>query len=87
MSINEAVNILRRGLNECSYEFGSSSYQDRCEGISVTSSGNTIYVVIKMHVTSSSYKSEVQDNIRSIINSLRYQYEITYVVDCEIHYV
>lgn len=87
MSINEAVNILRRGLNECSYEFGSSSYQDRCEGISVTSSGNTIYVVIKMYVTSSSYKSEVQDNIRSIINSLRYQYEITYVIDCEIYYV
>ncbi len=86
MNIYDAVNILRRGLNDCSYEFTSTSYQDRCEGISVSSSGNTIYVSIKMRLADPYYKEEVESNIVSTLNSLRYQYEIPYQISYEIHY-
>lgn len=86
MSIYDAVSILRTGLNNCSYEFGSSSYQDRCEGISVSGSGSTIYVVIKMRVADPYYEDEVQNNIAGIINSLRYQYEIPYQIEYEIQW-
>ena len=84
MSISEGASILRRGLNDCAYEFGSSSYQDRCEGISVDYSGSTIYVVIVMHVPDPSNEDEVYDNITSIIDSLRHQYDIPYRIEYEV---
>ena len=87
MSIYEAADILRRDLNNCSYEFGSTSYQDRCEGISVSCSGNTIYVVIRMRVADPSYKREVKNNIDNIIRSISYQYELPYGIDYEIRFV
>lgn len=86
MSIYEAVDLMRRGMNNCAYELGSSSYQDRCEGISVSSSGNTLVVVIKMHVADPCYKQEVMDNVKNTINSIRYQYDIPYGVRYEVHW-
>ena len=39
MTINEAVSIIRQEMNDCAYDFGSTSYQDRCLGIEVYASG------------------------------------------------
>ena len=86
MSIYEAVNVMRRALNDSAYEFGSTSYQDRCEGISVSSRRDTLVVVIKMYVADNYYRKEVQDNIEGILNSIRYQYDIPYGIDYEIRF-
>ena len=86
MSIYEAVELMRRGLNNCAYELGSSSYRDRCEGISVSSSDNKLNVVVRMHVADPSYKQEVMDNVRNTINSIRYQYDIPYGIRYEVRW-
>lgn len=86
MSIYEAVELMRRGMNNCAYELGSTSYQDRCEGISVSSRGDTLIVVVRMHVADPYYKQEVINNVDSTIDSIRYQYHIPYGVEYEIRW-
>ncbi len=86
MSIYEAVELMRRGLNNCAYVLGSTSYQDRCEGISVSNRGDTLIVVIRMHVADPSYKQEVMDNVRNTINSIRYQYDIPFGIRYEVRW-
>lgn len=74
-------------MENCAYEFGSSSMQDRCESIRVdVISSNTIKVTVEMYVLDSSYKNEVDDNIESIVRSLVYQYDIDYEISIEINH-
>ena len=86
MDIYTAVAKLKRGLEDCAYEFGSTSYQDRCESIDVRASGGEIYVYINMYVVEQYYKSEVDDNISSTIESLQSQYEIPYAINLNVRY-
>ena len=86
MNIYDAVSIMRRALNDSAYELGSSSYQDRCEGISVTNNGETLVIVIKMHVIDPYYQQEVKDNVKNTLNSIRYQYDIPYAIRYEIRW-
>lgn len=77
---------MEEALKDSAYEFGSTSYQDRCKSIKVSYSGSTIYVRIAMYVLDRSYCNEVKDNIDSIIDSIRYQYGIGYAVDYSIDF-
>ena len=86
MSISEASSTLRRVMNDCAYDFGSTSYQDRCEGISVDYSGSTIYVTVSMYVVDRCYKEEVYDNISSTVRSICSQYGIPYGINLKVNY-
>ena len=86
MTMSEAISTLRQALNDCAYEFGSTSYQDRCTGISVGSSGDKITVSISMYVVDRCYQEEVKNNIASTIRSIMQQYQIPYRVSYEINF-
>ena len=76
MTTYEAACIMQRELKNCAYELGSTSYQDHCESIKVTYSGNTIYVRVTMIVKDPYYDEEVRQNVVSTVDSIRHQYEL-----------
>lgn len=86
MDIYEATSLLRRGMKDCAYEFGSSTYQDRCDSIDVRASGNTINVYVEMTMADMSYRDEVKENVESTLRSLMSQYDIPFGVDYEINF-
>lgn len=87
MNIYEAVRLMREGLNNCAYEFTSITYQDRCESISVSNSGNSIYVEIRMRLKDPYYKEDVKNNIENTIDSLATQYSVNYDIHTRIYWI
>lgn len=86
MTMNEAVSIIRKEMNDCAYDFGSISYQDRCLGIEVYPSGGDIYVIVRMHVSDPSNAEEVNENVNSTAKSILSAHDIPYGVHLQIKY-
>ncbi len=86
MTINEAVSIIRQEMNDCAYDFGSTSYQDRCLGIEVYASGGEIDVIVRMHVSDPSNAGEVNENVNSTLKSIHNANEIPYGVNLRVKY-
>ena len=86
MDIASAASTMKRVLNDCAYDFGSTSYQDRCDGIRVTYTSSEINVYVTMTVRDSYYDSEVKENIMSTVRSIRTQYGIPYGINVSVTY-